>query len=325
MYRQPTAQELNRLQETESLFNSNLFRLQVDEILQEVKVKEKTEKRFTEWFANFKTHLLAIPEDDNEYDLTENTLFKKLKVKLPISRELKKTKCMFKFHKFKNVEVVGSYSLGCAISSKLKVDLQITVPAETYTKNDSVNYRYHKKHAAYLAHIASHVSKNDSVEDVKYSWVHQSKTHPVLDLKPAGKLGNQLTVQINLICEPEAYKFHRFSPSRNNLRESWVLSTEESNTTNEVGPPTPYYNSGVLKDLTASLNQALLNNVLSKSENLKQAIVLLKIWLRQRNLQVSGYLVSLLVAYFVQIKRINNIMSSYQIVRNIWIALSEYF
>uniref|UniRef100_A0A2A4JMG6 Nucleolar protein 6 n=1 Tax=Heliothis virescens TaxID=7102 RepID=A0A2A4JMG6_HELVI len=320
LYRQPTVNELNRLQETENLFNSNLFRLQIDEIIQEVKIKEKTEKRFQQFFTELKNHLLTIPQDGTDYDLSEETLAKKLKVKLPISEKLSKTKCIFKFHKFSDVEIVGSYGLGCSINSKLVVDLQITVPGETYTKNDSVNYRYHKKRAAYLAYIAAHLTKFKSIEDLQYSYINDSETKPALDFKPTGKLGNHLKVCINLVCENEAYKLHRFSPERNNLRESWLFKENSENAT-EVGPPTPYYNSSVLSDLTAAVNQEFLNETLQKSENLKQAVTLLKIWLRQRNLKVSGHVVALLVAYYVQTKRINNIMSSYQIVRNVWIAL----
>lgn len=316
---------MNRLQETENLFNSNLFRLQVDEILEEVTLKEKTEKKFTEWFEGFKNHLLEIPDDDTEYDLSEQTLCKRLKVKLPVSNELKRTRCTFKFHKFQSVEIVGSYTLGCVINSKLRIDVQISVPAETYTKNDSINYRYHKKRAAYLAFIASHLSKLNSIVDLQYSWLKGCETKPVLDIKPAGKLGNHLSVRLNLVCEQDAYKFHRFSSGRNNLREAWLSTSDVDSSAgnNEVGPPTPFYNSSILSDLTASANQEFLNEILSKGDNLKQAVVLLKIWLRQRSLQVSGHVVSALVAYFVQNKRINNIMSSYQIVRNIWIALSK--
>lgn len=320
LYRQPTVNELNRLQETENLFNSNLFRLQIEEILQEVKVKEKTEKKFQQWFQEIKSHLLSIPEDDKEYDLTEQTLAKKLKVKLPISKEMEKTKCIFKFHKFKDVEIVGSYAVGSSINSKLRIDLQITIPADTYTKNDSINYRYHKKRAAYLAVIASHLNGLQTIEEVTYT-LSNGQTKPVIDIKPTGKLSNHFTVRINLTCEPEAYKLHRFSPSRNNLREAWLLETQ---TDSDIGPPTPYYNSGVLTDLTASENEHFLNEILRNNDNLKQAVILLKIWLRQRSLQVSGHIVSLFVAYLVQIKRINNFMSSYQIVRNIWISLSEY-
>ncbi|XP_059062073.1 nucleolar protein 6 [Achroia grisella] len=321
LYRQPTVNELNRLQETENLFNSNLFRLQVEEILEEVKVKEKVEKKLQLWLVDLKTHLQSIGEDNKEYDLSEQILEKHLKVKLPISNKLKKTKCMFKFHKFTDIEIVGSYGLKCPINSKLRVDIQITVPAVTYTKNDSINYRYHKKRAAYLAVIASHLKNANIIEELKYSWPNGCETKPVLDFKPAGKLGNFVAVRIDLICEPEAYKLHRFSPSRNNLRETWLLEADNAESNVEVGPPSPYYNSSVLTDLTASENENYLREVLLKSENLKQAVVLLKIWLRQRKLQVSGHIVSMIVAYLVQTKRINNIMSSYQIIRNVWIAL----
>ncbi|XP_026317352.1 nucleolar protein 6 [Hyposmocoma kahamanoa] len=319
-FRQPTVNELNRLQETENLFNSNLFRLQVEEVLQEVRVKEKTEKKFQQWFTTFKDHLTSICDDDTEYDLIEQTLAKKLKVKIPINCETNKTKCVFKFHKFKDVEVSGSYALGCSINSKLKVDVQITVPAETYTKNDSTNYRYHRKRAAYLAYIASHLTKLETIQEVNYTWVHGSDTKPVIDIIPIEKLANHFTVRINLVCEAEAYKLHRFSPQRNNLREAWLFNKETQENSSEVGPPTPIYNSSVLSDLTASANDKFLTDILLKSDNLKQAIVLLKIWLRQRGLQVSGHVVSMFVAYLVQTKRINNIMSSYQIVRNVWIA-----
>ncbi|XP_046966529.1 nucleolar protein 6 [Vanessa cardui] len=323
LYRQPTANELNRLQETENLFNSNLFRLQIEEILQEVKVKEKTVNRIKEWFSDFQTHLLSIPEDETEYDLSEKSFAKQLNVKLPISKDHKKTKVMFKFHKFTDVEIVGSYALGCSINSKLIVDLQITVPAETYTKNDSINYKYHKKRAAYLAYIASYLTQTDIIEELKYSFLNGCETKPTIDIKPSGKLGNHLSMRLNLVCEAEAYKFHRFSPSRNNLRESWLYSTENQENVSEIGPPTPYYNSSVLCDLTASFNQDFLKEILMNSENLKQAVVLLKIWIKQRTLQVSGYVISMLIAYLVQSKRINNIMSSYQIVRNVWIALKS--
>lgn len=322
-FRQPTVNELNRLQETETLFNSNLFRLQVEEVLEEVKVKERTGKKFQQWFTTFKDHLNSISDDDTEYDLTEKTLAKKLKVKIPINNETNKTKCIFTFHKFKDAEIVGSYALGCSINSKLKIDVQITVPAETYTKNDSINYRYHKKRAAYLAYIASHLRKLETIQEVNYTWVNGCNTKPVIDIIPVEKLANHFTVRINLVCETEAYKLHRFSPQRNNLRESWIFNKETQENSSEVGPPSPIYNSSVLSDLTAFANEKFLTEILIKSDNLKQAIVLLKIWLRQRNLQVPGHVVSMFVAYLVQMRRINNIMSSYQIVRNVWIAWSE--
>lgn len=325
LYRQPTVRELNRLHETENLFNSNLFRLQVEEVLEEVKVKDKTVEKFKTWFENFKKHLLSIPENDEEYDLTEQTLFKELKVKLPVGGELKRSKCNFKFHKFSEVNLVGSYALNCAINSKLCADIEIVVPSDTFSKNDSINYRYHKKRAAYLAYIASFIKNYDNVEEVNYSCSNSSDTKPYLILKPKGKLGNHVSLKINLSCEREAYKYHRFSPSRNNLREAWFFNTDNSESGSDVGPPTPYYNSSVLFDITSSTNNDYLLEILGKGDNLKQAVILLKIWLRQRNIKVSGFIVNMFVAYLAQTKRINNIMSSYQIVRNVWISLSKFF
>lgn len=320
LYRQPTTGELNRLYETENLFNSNLFRMQIEEILQEVKVSDKVSTKFQKWFENFKSELLQIPENNNEYDLNEVTFCKELKVKLPVSGDLKRTKCTFKFYKFSDIEIIGSYSFGASINAKLCVDLQITVPAETYAKKDSINYRYHKKRAAYLAYLASFIKKLECVYEVRYAWENGLETKPFLTIKPNGKIGNFVSVKLDLSCEPEAYKFQRFQLTRNNLRESW-LCDNESIDNDSINFPTPFYNSSVLYDLTSKENNTFLRSILENGENLKQAIVLLKIWLRQRHIEMSGFVITMFVAHLVDIKRINNIMSSYQIVRNVWISL----
>ncbi|GBP18685.1 Nucleolar protein 6 [Eumeta japonica] len=266
LYRQPTVSELNRLQETQNLFNSNLFRLQVDEILQEVKVKDKTLKKFEIWFENFKKYLFLIPDKSKEYDLSEKVFFKELKVKQPLGHELKNTRLLFTFYKMSDVKIVGSYSLGCAINSKLKVDVQVTIPATTYVKSDSLNYRYHKKRAAYLAYIASYLNKSELITNLKYSWCNGCDYLPVLDFEPSGKLGNHMSMRINLVTEEEAFKLHRYSPTRNNLRENWLLLTDKVEGSDDVGPPTPYYNASILCDLTSSINNNYLHELLETSD-----------------------------------------------------------
>lgn len=54
----PTAEELNKLRETENLFLSNMFRLQIDEMLKEVKPKQDTLDKIKEWFDKFTTVLV---------------------------------------------------------------------------------------------------------------------------------------------------------------------------------------------------------------------------------------------------------------------------
>lgn len=54
----PTAEELNKLRETENLFLSNMFRMQIDEMLKEVKPKQSTLEKIQEWFNKFSTAVL---------------------------------------------------------------------------------------------------------------------------------------------------------------------------------------------------------------------------------------------------------------------------
>lgn len=319
LYRQPTVGEIARLNETEILYNCNLFRLQIEEILQEVKVNERTRKKIDLWYILFENYLNNILMSETEYDLSKDTLFKELKVRAPVPKFLSKTVCMFKFIKFTTVRIIGSYALGCPIESNLVVDIEIRMPAEVFTKNDSVNYKYHKKRGAYLACIAAHLSKCDSIQELRYAWLNGMLYYPYLEGKPAGTLGNHISFRIHLTCEKEAYKLLRLAPNRNNIRGSWLYRARGQE--NEPGPPTPFYNCTMLRDLNFQENYKYLETVFTDQDNLKSAVVLIKIWLRQRQLKVSGFFVHMLVAYLVQLKRINNMMSSYQIIRNVWVAI----
>lgn len=61
LYKQPTVEELNELRETENLFQSNLIRLQIEELLNSVKIKEKYKNLFIKsWFDVFVKQLKNI-------------------------------------------------------------------------------------------------------------------------------------------------------------------------------------------------------------------------------------------------------------------------
>lgn len=62
----PTAEELNKLRETENLFLSNMFRLQIEEMLKEVKPKKPTLDKIKEWFDTF-TKTLLQDMDTSDY------------------------------------------------------------------------------------------------------------------------------------------------------------------------------------------------------------------------------------------------------------------
>lgn len=64
LYKQPTVEELNQLRETENLFHSNLFRLQIEEVLSEVKLKTKYKALFEIWFKKLKAAIESIKETE---------------------------------------------------------------------------------------------------------------------------------------------------------------------------------------------------------------------------------------------------------------------
>ena len=51
-----------------------------------------------------------------------------------------------------------------------------------------------------------------------------------------------------------------------------------------TGPPTPFYNSCILEDIVSATSEATLTEAVSGSTGVKEGIILLKVWLRQRQL-----------------------------------------
>lgn len=68
LYKQPTVEELNQLRETETLFHSNLFRLQIEEMLSEVRIKDKYKRLFDTWFGKLENSIKSI-RDEEEYQV----------------------------------------------------------------------------------------------------------------------------------------------------------------------------------------------------------------------------------------------------------------
>lgn len=58
----PTAKELNLLSQSETQAGSNLFRIQIDDLLKEVTVKDRYRTQFNAWFASLEKFVQEIPE-----------------------------------------------------------------------------------------------------------------------------------------------------------------------------------------------------------------------------------------------------------------------
>lgn len=61
---------------------------------------------------------------------------------------------------------------------------------------------------------------------------------------------------------------------------------------------TPYYNSLILQDLVMDECEILLKEIIDVNQNVQDALILLKIWLTQKNLGVSSnfiYIIQLII------------------------------
>lgn len=120
----------------------------------------------------------------------------------------------------------------------------------------------------------------------------------------------------------------RFCPSLNNIRYGWYFETAGDGIYNfitkgkknnlshilkylfmilgKLNSPSPYYNSVVCQDLVTLKNEELRKNVFSESPNFKDAFLLLKVWLQQRNLkEVFTVLNNIFEQYFYKLIKFN--------------------
>uniref|UniRef100_A0ACB8ENV2 Uncharacterized protein n=1 Tax=Sphaerodactylus townsendi TaxID=933632 RepID=A0ACB8ENV2_9SAUR len=126
LYKPPTSEELSRLKETENLFHSNLLRLQVEELLKEVTLKESRKQKIDSFLHQINALLAGIPETPEAEIMDQSWLPKDVKV--PLVQVPFCVKGRFRFLPPVSVKVMGSYLLGTCIKPAVNVDVALTMP-----------------------------------------------------------------------------------------------------------------------------------------------------------------------------------------------------
>lgn len=332
LYKAVNIEEINQIKATEKLYHSNFFHLQIEELLKETKLKTK-QKRFAEnWLTNLNEFLLALESDSEKQWASDLKWLMEEEIVPPISSDIPfdDSKYYFQFLTPKSVFAIGSFRTATVIDVEPVLDICVEIPAEFFQKGNHLNGIYHRKRALYMSHLALKIKQWNEITECKFLFLKDDPMRPVLELKPNHKHGKHLKFHLHVVCCEESFKMERFTPEKSNVKQL-LLSTSKKNTLlkNEEHTATPFYNSTVLRDLTTSFNEEFLCNTIGENENVRDAIVLLKIWLRQRGLDVgyggfSGYILSMFVVYLLQKERINLSMNSYQIMRHVWINFGEY-
>lgn len=319
LYKEPTNEELNRLRETEILFHSSLLRLQVEELLKEVRLSEKKKERIDAFLKEVIKRIQKVPPVP-EAELTDQSWLP-AGVRVPLHQVPYAVKGSFRFLPPSQITIVGSYPLGTCMRPDINVDVVLTMPREILQDKDGLNQRYFRKRALYLAHLAYHLARDPLFGSVRFSYPSGCHLKPSLLLRPHGKDERLVTVRL-YPCPPlDFFRPCRLLPTKNNVRSAWFRGQSCPDYAS-LEPPTPHYNTWVLQDTALKAHMHLLSSVLGSAQGLKDGVALLKVWLRQRELDkglggFNGFLISMLVAFLVSKRKIHTTMSGYQVLRGV--------
>lgn len=134
----PNALEVANLQQGKQLYGSNLFRLEVEELLKSVTVDYTKLSELETFLRSFKGKL------DN---LSEKSVEDPLDVQYPFMyfsgpfRKHGKYSHAYTFRAPTRCDIVGSYLLKMLTRPNLNIDLAVEMPADMFKPKDYLNYR----------------------------------------------------------------------------------------------------------------------------------------------------------------------------------------
>ncbi|CAO3646839.1 unnamed protein product [Cunninghamella echinulata] len=319
--------ELEGLKETAELSKSNIFKLELDELLNEIQPKYEKHAKLEKALHNLKGIFDSIPEGiDYLLNDFEEMMKKKHKIMVPYSHLVppKDSQYKFKFIKPSAVHIVGSYALKTAIKTKtqINVDIAVEMPSSIFQEKDHMNHRYFYKRACYLSVLANAIVSSKKNFSVEYSILNGDRLKPILLVKsPEDKSDidfskTKSVIRIIPYIKDDVFPVQRLGPDRNCVRPK----------ENETILPTPQYNASLLQDISYTTNLAFLYQHSKNCSGFKDAVILGKTWLYQRGLASidqtqsgwNGFLFAMIMGYLLQNgpnKKLSNGHSSYQLLR----------
>lgn len=282
-----SAQDVQIARETSELFKSNIFKLQIDELISELKLPDK----FTQLLDRLLFQINSLLRDVEEYDglslrEAEDMFLGKddaITIPFPDPKPKQDIKYKFGFKNPKEVNVIGSYSLRTAVRQPdgVGVDVLVTMPKEIFQPKDYVNYRYFHKRAFYLACVTRNIKLDTTLPvDFHYVSFQDDPLRPILRLDlNADWLPSKLKVHINIIpgLVQNTFDVCKLSMDRQNIRSHSKIDDGEFS-----GVSTPWYNFSVLSDTTNSIYLEFLHRSSIQCEAFKDACKLGRLWLQQR-------------------------------------------
>ncbi|CAH1153543.1 unnamed protein product [Phaedon cochleariae] len=321
-FKLPTVEELNNLKETENLFNNNLFRLQIKELISEVEIKHKRKRRLSEWSRIFEMFLDTLPTYECMLDeILKGVHGVKLIHKLGEYQRIFKTDhdIPLKFCRPHSYHKFGLYENNALAGPALYTNYNLVLPKQTLHAKDFLNNRYLIKRYYYLLYIVEELKTSNLATNLEIDFHEGNHLLPIIKLEPTGC--DKTIISIYVTPASECFKPQRFLPTMNNLKFDLYDTELDAKILKEQ--PTVYYNNLIAHDVALKINNDLIYETLNGQTNIQEGIKLLCIWLKQWDLNVSfgsftENMILYIIVYLFQKKKINQYMSSYQVARNFW-------
>ncbi|ROT73818.1 putative nucleolar protein 6 [Penaeus vannamei] len=191
LYKPPTVDELNTLRETQMLYHSNLFRMQMEEVLREVSIKAKHSQQLEKWMNQFSAFVKSLPASSS-YQLDNTEWMETKNICNPMPDDVPKVSGTFLFMAPRSMQFIGSFLSNTTTSQNRTVDIMLVLPKDCVHANDWQNGRWLVKRAKYLSWLAAELRENtELVSDLSWTTHLGCESRPVLQVAPSGGLGKK--------------------------------------------------------------------------------------------------------------------------------------
>ncbi|KAF2827366.1 Nrap protein [Ophiobolus disseminans] len=277
---------------TSESFKSNMFKLQVDELLEQVSLRYgKKEAPAENAMRTLKGILESIPSRDALPILEAEKAFKSTGVAIPFPnpRPPKDAKYKLQYERPSSINATGSYPLKIATrnDNNFSIDLVVTMPQSLLQDKDYLNHRYFYKRAYYLACMAAGIKESTEHRfKLSYDYLNGNHLQPILIVVPSGNgdaddfSSAKCQIRILVAVPEDTFPKNKLVPGSNCVR----LKGSEDEATNKALHATPFYNSTIQADANVTAYLKLLHATASKADAFRDACVLGRVWLKQRGL-----------------------------------------
>lgn len=296
LYAPPTNEEMQGLRETGNLFKTNILKLQIEEMLNNVRPPyhrqsplETALRRVHELFSSISP---IQPQPISDAQQAIQNLYPSSHVHIPFPDPQPTSSANYKlaFQPPTQMQIVGSWPLKSATlrPEGFDVDLAVVMPSDIFQEKDHLNMRYFHKRAFYLAVLAAALKSSSKKLglDAAYELEDGDSKKPLLVLRPINDKSDtdftklKAEIRIHLAHQLDVFPIGRLAPSRNNFRSSSDTDAESSTTTTPA--PTPRYNTAILADSLRTHHLVYLHAAAKACPAFADACALLKVWAFQR-------------------------------------------